>query len=212
MGWTSQTGQNSFWNVWDTKNMNVDQFHFSQSPHVGPLQTSVHSSVEAPSGLNVDCSWNPLSEEEPLTAPFCCCVCQRRQSLVRESQTWMQRSSWSWERDSASLRRSFSRMWMSTCPLHTCRLTTRGVSLVPCKLTHTHRVQMSGVKSLWLIAYHSALSLVLAPLGSVSSMEVNVDMLEQMEHLDISDQEALDVFLSFSGEEGGLASPLPGNS
>ena len=53
---------------------------------------------------------------------------------------------------------------------------------------------------------------MLAPLGSVSSMEVNVDMLEQMEHLDISDQEALDVFLSFSGEEGGLASPLPGNS
>ncbi|XP_062318333.1 dysbindin isoform X1 [Osmerus eperlanus] len=47
------------------------------------------------------------------------------------------------------------------------------------------------------------------PLGSVSSMEVNVDMLEQMELLDISDQEALDVFLSSSGEEGGLASPLP---
>ena len=51
-----------------------------------------------------------------------------------------------------------------------------------------------------------------APMGSISSMEVNVDMLEQMELLDISDQEALDVFLNSSGEEGGLASPLPGNS
>lgn len=47
------------------------------------------------------------------------------------------------------------------------------------------------------------------PIGSVSSMEVNVDMLEQMELLDISDQEALDVFLSSSGEEGALSSPLP---
>lgn len=41
-------------------------------------------------------------------------------------------------------------------------------------------------------------------------MEVNVDLLDQMELIDISDQEALDVFFSSSGEEGGLASPLPG--
>ncbi|XP_036388139.1 dysbindin-like [Megalops cyprinoides] len=47
------------------------------------------------------------------------------------------------------------------------------------------------------------------PIGSISSMEVNVDMLEQMEHIDISDQEALDVFLNSGGEEGVLASPLP---
>ncbi|KAM7423271.1 hypothetical protein PAMA_011020 [Pampus argenteus] len=42
------------------------------------------------------------------------------------------------------------------------------------------------------------------PIGSISSMEVNVDMLDQMELIDISDQEALDVFFSSGGEEGGL--------
>ncbi|XP_029540086.1 dysbindin-like isoform X2 [Oncorhynchus nerka] len=47
------------------------------------------------------------------------------------------------------------------------------------------------------------------PIGSVSSMEVNVDMLEQMDLMDISDQEALDVFLNSGGDEGVLASPLP---
>ncbi len=49
-----------------------------------------------------------------------------------------------------------------------------------------------------------------APIGSVSSMEVNVDLLDQMELIDISDQEALDVFFSSGGEEGVLPSPLPG--
>ncbi|XP_070967568.1 dysbindin-like isoform X2 [Oncorhynchus clarkii lewisi] len=48
------------------------------------------------------------------------------------------------------------------------------------------------------------------PIGSVSSMEVNVDMLEQMDLMDISDQEALDVFLNSGGDEEVLASPLPG--
>ncbi|XP_054464738.1 dysbindin-like [Anoplopoma fimbria] len=48
------------------------------------------------------------------------------------------------------------------------------------------------------------------PMGSISSMEVNVDVLEQMDLMDISDQEALDVFLnSGSADEGALASPLP---
>lgn len=47
------------------------------------------------------------------------------------------------------------------------------------------------------------------PIGSVSSMEVNVDLLDQMELIDISDQEALDVFFSSSGEDGVLTSPLP---
>ncbi|XP_018556597.1 dysbindin [Lates calcarifer] len=49
------------------------------------------------------------------------------------------------------------------------------------------------------------------PMGSISSMEVNVDVLEQMDLMDISDQEALDVFLN-SGTgagEGVPASPLP---
>nr|XP_020466372.1 dysbindin-like [Monopterus albus] len=49
------------------------------------------------------------------------------------------------------------------------------------------------------------------PMGSISSMEVNVDVLEQMDLMDISDQEALDVFLNSgsSADEGVLASPLP---
>ncbi|XP_061791300.1 dysbindin-like [Nerophis lumbriciformis] len=49
------------------------------------------------------------------------------------------------------------------------------------------------------------------PMGSISSMEVNVDVLEQMDLMDVSDQEALDVFLnSGSGAgEGALASPQP---
>lgn len=49
-------------------------------------------------------------------------------------------------------------------------------------------------------------------MGSISSMEVNVDTLEQMDLMDLSDQEALDVFLnSGSGaDEAALPSPLPG--
>ncbi|XP_030589832.1 dysbindin-like isoform X2 [Archocentrus centrarchus] len=50
------------------------------------------------------------------------------------------------------------------------------------------------------------------PMGSISSMEVNVDALEQMDLMDVSDHEALDVFLNSGSEadEGALASPLPG--
>ncbi|XP_008829594.1 dysbindin isoform X2 [Nannospalax galili] len=45
------------------------------------------------------------------------------------------------------------------------------------------------------------------PMGSMSSMEVNVDMLEQMDLMDISDQEALDVFLNSGGEDNTVLSP-----
>lgn len=47
------------------------------------------------------------------------------------------------------------------------------------------------------------------PMGSMSSMEVNVDMLEQMDLMDVSDQEALDVFLN-SGEDNAVLSPVLG--
>ncbi|XP_047438534.1 dysbindin domain-containing protein 2 [Mugil cephalus] len=47
------------------------------------------------------------------------------------------------------------------------------------------------------------------PIGSISSMEVNVDLLDQMELIDISDQDGLDVFFSSVGDEGVLTSPLP---
>ncbi|XP_075872512.1 dystrobrevin binding protein 1b isoform X2 [Nelusetta ayraudi] len=46
--------------------------------------------------------------------------------------------------------------------------------------------------------------------GSMSSMEVNVDMLEQMDLMDMSDQEALDVFLHSGGEDNSAASPVTG--
>uniref|UniRef100_A0A8D0HLG1 Dystrobrevin binding protein 1 n=1 Tax=Sphenodon punctatus TaxID=8508 RepID=A0A8D0HLG1_SPHPU len=48
------------------------------------------------------------------------------------------------------------------------------------------------------------------PIGSMSSMEVNVDMLEQMDLMDMSDQEALDVFLNSGGEDNSMLSPMLG--
>uniref|UniRef100_A0A3Q3FP73 Si:ch211-253b8.5 n=1 Tax=Labrus bergylta TaxID=56723 RepID=A0A3Q3FP73_9LABR len=42
------------------------------------------------------------------------------------------------------------------------------------------------------------------PIGSISSMEVNVDLLDQMELTDIADQDTLDVFFSSGGEEADL--------
>lgn len=56
---------------------------------------------------------------------------------------------------------------------------------------------------------HLQIDYMRPPLGSISSMEVNVDMLEQMDLLDISDQETLDVFFSASEDEPSLTSPLP---
>ncbi|XP_027032111.2 dysbindin [Tachysurus fulvidraco] len=49
-----------------------------------------------------------------------------------------------------------------------------------------------------------------APMSSISSMEVNVDMLEQIDLLDISDQEALDVFLASTEEDAACSCPLEG--
>uniref|UniRef100_A0A4W5KDX4 Dystrobrevin binding protein 1 n=1 Tax=Hucho hucho TaxID=62062 RepID=A0A4W5KDX4_9TELE len=46
------------------------------------------------------------------------------------------------------------------------------------------------------------------PIGSFSSMEVNVDMLEQMDLMDMSDHESLDVFLHSGGEDNSVASPM----
>uniref|UniRef100_UPI00398E574E dysbindin-A n=1 Tax=Pristiophorus japonicus TaxID=55135 RepID=UPI00398E574E len=49
------------------------------------------------------------------------------------------------------------------------------------------------------------------PIGSMSSMEVNVDMLEQMDLMDMSDQEALDVFLNSGVEDNNEISPVLGS-
>ncbi|KAA0707917.1 Dysbindin Biogenesis of lysosome-related organelles complex 1 subunit 8 [Triplophysa tibetana] len=61
----------------------------------------------------------------------------------------------------------------------------------------------------YLSSAHLQIDYKRPPLGSISSMEVNVDMLEQMDLLDISDQEVLDVFFSASEEETALTSSLP---
>ncbi|XP_074867475.1 dysbindin domain-containing protein 2 isoform X2 [Carettochelys insculpta] len=42
------------------------------------------------------------------------------------------------------------------------------------------------------------------PLGSISSMEVNVDMLEQVDMTDLSDQDAMDVFLGCGTEDSSV--------
>ncbi|KAM6453905.1 dysbindin isoform 4-T4 [Liasis olivaceus] len=49
------------------------------------------------------------------------------------------------------------------------------------------------------------------PIGSMSSMEVNVDTLEQMDLVDMSDQEALDVFLNSGVEDSTLLSATIGS-
>ncbi|XP_060086886.1 dysbindin domain-containing protein 2 [Heteronotia binoei] len=46
------------------------------------------------------------------------------------------------------------------------------------------------------------------PLGSISSMEVNVDMLEQMDMMDLSDQDTVDVFLSCGTEDNNNVAAL----
>uniref|UniRef100_A0A8C2UFA3 Dysbindin domain containing 2 n=1 Tax=Coturnix japonica TaxID=93934 RepID=A0A8C2UFA3_COTJA len=48
------------------------------------------------------------------------------------------------------------------------------------------------------------------PLGSISSMEVNVDVLEQMDMMDLSDQDTVDVFLACGTEESSVSGPLTG--
>ncbi|XP_078411634.1 dysbindin isoform X2 [Cetorhinus maximus] len=60
----------------------------------------------------------------------------------------------------------------------------------------------------YLTAAHLQIEHRRPPIGSVSSMEVNVDMLEQVDLMDMSDQEALDVFLN-SSMDGCEASTLP---
>ncbi|XP_038658824.1 dysbindin isoform X1 [Scyliorhinus canicula] len=60
----------------------------------------------------------------------------------------------------------------------------------------------------YLTAAHLQIEHQRPPIGSVSSMEVNVDMLEQVDLMDMSDQEALDVFLN-SSMDGCEGSTLP---
>lgn len=93
-----------------------------------------------------------------------------------------------------------------TCPRHTSvSETIKDVSWTGCIFINVNSY-INTCRCLFFQIVHRSPS---APIGSISSMEVNVDLLDQMELIDISDQEALDVFFS-SGEEGVLASPLPG--
>ena len=94
-------------------------------------------------------------------------------------------------------------MWTCTCPRRTFAFeTTRDVSRAGGTFVNTCAHKCTLI--------YRCVGSPAAPIGSVSSMEVNVDLLDQMELIDISDQEALDVFFSSSGEDGVLSSPLPG--
>lgn len=59
--------------------------------------------------------------------PFSCN--QRRRTTRRGCWTMIPHSRWSWRRGSASLKRSTSTMWTTTCPPLTCRSTAGNVSL-----------------------------------------------------------------------------------
>ena len=72
-------------------------------------------------------------------------------------------------------------------------------------LHRAHNAHCLALALTFLLASVSA-----APLGSISSMEVNVDMLEQMDMMDLSDQDTVDVFLGCGTEESSIAGPLPG--
>lgn len=67
-------------------------------------------------------------------------------------------------------------------------------------------------KTRGLLVYSFSSPCSVAPMSSISSMEVNVDMLEQMDLLDISDQEALDVFLASTEEDDSCSCPLEGSN
>lgn len=107
-------------------------------------------------------------------------------------------------------------MWTTTCPPLTCKSTVENVSdIVLTDILPWGKVTDFVMPQIVLfIDFFFYLLFVynVAPMGSISSMEVNVDVLEQMDLMDVSDQEALDVFLnSGSGtDEEALASPPPG--
>lgn len=71
---------------------------------------------------------------------------------------------------------------------------------------------LHGALSLTLALTFLLTSVSAAPLGSISSMEVNVDVLEQMDMMDLSDQDTVDVFLACGTEEGSVSAPLTGMS
>lgn len=99
-------------------------------------------------------------------------------------------------------------MWTSTCPQRTfVSGTIKDVSGTGGSFSNHVHLYVCVHTQMHVI---SLLPSPAAPIGSISSMEVNVDLLDQMELIDISDQEALDVFFSSGGEEGALTSPLPG--
>lgn len=132
-------------------------------------------------------------------APSCVDL-QRRVSAAKGFQRWTWPSSSNWGTGSASLRRSSSTTWTSTCPRRTSvSETTRDVSCLTCWFFSS--------SSFTFAPFPVLLSASSATIGSISSMEVNVDLLDQMELVDVSDQETLDVFFSSGGDEGLLTSP-----
>lgn len=101
-------------------------------------------------------------------------------------------------------------MWTCTFPRHTfASETIRDVSCTGGTFVNPYTCTHKCTFIYSFTTFHCFTSLA-APIGSISSMEVNVDLLDQMELIDISDHETLDVFFSSGGEDGVLTSPLPG--
>ncbi|XP_031442253.1 dystrobrevin binding protein 1b isoform X1 [Clupea harengus] len=84
---------------------------------------------------------------------------------------------------------------------------------------HQHQVKLKDRQKFFEEAYQQDVEQYLStgylqinerrgPIGSMSSMEVNVDMLEQMDLMDVSDHEPLDVFINSGGEDNSVASPM----
>ncbi|KAL6483234.1 hypothetical protein MHYP_G00081060 [Metynnis hypsauchen] len=61
---------------------------------------------------------------------------------------------------------------------------------------------------IYLSANHLHINSKKPPMDSISSLEVNVDILEQMDLMEISDHEALDVFLNSGNDNSLLRTPL----
>ncbi|KAL7859571.1 hypothetical protein SRHO_G00147180 [Serrasalmus rhombeus] len=61
---------------------------------------------------------------------------------------------------------------------------------------------------IYLSANHLHINSRKPPMDSISSLEVNVDILEQMDLMEVSDHEALDVFLNSGNDNSVLRTPL----
>ncbi|KAF5925071.1 hypothetical protein HPG69_008748 [Diceros bicornis minor] len=80
------------------------------------------------------------------------------------------------------------------------------------EMEHTQQMKLKERQKFFEEAFQQDMEQYLStgPVGSMSSLEVNIDLLEQMDLTDVSDQEALDVFLNSGGEDNTVLCPVLG--